>query len=464
MLLGLPKDLYETYERMLGKILEHDRPYALTLLRWLAYAQSPVSLDELAEASIIDPTDDPNAHGSVDFEDRGCWEDILEILAGFVILERVDRDDMDNDATNFQATDSNRSNIGRTKSCRVGKHARFKLAHFSVKEYLESQRLLASEAKGFHFDPAKEHSYLMQSCIVYLAHYGDSPEKTSTAQDLAAFPLLEYAAKNWYRHASLQRSSCGTRELSLLTSKSRKRDWLLVHDPDRSCNSPFQVVQGVLGGALYYASLLGLETAVQHLLSEGADVNARGGQRESALQAASEEGHEGVVQRLIDAGADVDIQGGFFGCPLQAASYGNYENVVQMLINAGADVNAQGGYCGTPLQAASFEGRRKIVQILVDMGADINAQAGEYGNALQAASFGGHKDIVQILLGEGADVNAEGGECGTALQAASYGRHMEVVQILMEAGAGLEVEEGAYDIALAMSSDDEGQSSSSELF
>lgn len=190
MLLGLPKDLYGTYERMLGKILEHDRPYALTLLRWLTYAQSPMCLEELAEASIIDPTDDANAHGFVDFEDRGCWEDILEILEGFIILERVDRDDMDDDAMNFQAAGLNRSDTGRTTSCRVGKHARVKLAHFSVKEYLESQRPFASEAKGFHFDPAEEHSHLMQSCIVYLAHYGDSSEKTSTTQDLAAFPLL----------------------------------------------------------------------------------------------------------------------------------------------------------------------------------------------------------------------------------------------------------------------------------
>ncbi|KAK3618640.1 hypothetical protein LTR22_026304 [Elasticomyces elasticus] len=39
---ALPKDLDETYERMLDKLIEDDRPYALTLLRWLVYAQSQV--------------------------------------------------------------------------------------------------------------------------------------------------------------------------------------------------------------------------------------------------------------------------------------------------------------------------------------------------------------------------------------------------------------------------------------
>ena len=50
----LPATLDETYERMLTGIDEIFRDEALTLLRWLAYAQTPPTLMELAEASIID--------------------------------------------------------------------------------------------------------------------------------------------------------------------------------------------------------------------------------------------------------------------------------------------------------------------------------------------------------------------------------------------------------------------------
>jgi ankyrin repeat domain-containing protein 50 len=49
---ALPKTLDKTYQRMLNNIDENDRPNAFTLIRWLAYAQSPPSLGELAEASM----------------------------------------------------------------------------------------------------------------------------------------------------------------------------------------------------------------------------------------------------------------------------------------------------------------------------------------------------------------------------------------------------------------------------
>ncbi|KAK3113155.1 hypothetical protein LTR53_009839 [Teratosphaeriaceae sp. CCFEE 6253] len=74
----LPKDLNETYERMLDTITEADRPHALDLLRWLAFAQSPSSLDELAECVTITLINDAAVDGHVDVADRGSWEDSLD--------------------------------------------------------------------------------------------------------------------------------------------------------------------------------------------------------------------------------------------------------------------------------------------------------------------------------------------------------------------------------------------------
>jgi hypothetical protein len=37
---------------------------------------------------------------------------------------------------------------------------KFDFAHFSVKEYLESNRILSSDAKMFSFESAKEHRFL----------------------------------------------------------------------------------------------------------------------------------------------------------------------------------------------------------------------------------------------------------------------------------------------------------------
>lgn len=71
------------------------RKEALTLLRWLAYAQSPPSLGELAEAAIIDP----EGEGIVDIANRGPLEDTLEILCGLVVVQRAGDDDGDDDGS-----------------------------------------------------------------------------------------------------------------------------------------------------------------------------------------------------------------------------------------------------------------------------------------------------------------------------------------------------------------------------
>ena len=65
-------------------------------------------------------------------------------------------------------------------SRRIEETTRVRLAQFSVKEYLESSRILASNARDFYLDPAQEHRYLTQSCLVYLMQYSSFPLKSST--------------------------------------------------------------------------------------------------------------------------------------------------------------------------------------------------------------------------------------------------------------------------------------------
>jgi hypothetical protein len=436
-LLVLPETLDETYERMLNNISEDDRPYALTFLRWLAYAKSPPSLDQLTEASVVDPADDPAAEDVVDIDNRGGWGDALELLAGLVVSEGADeQEEMNDGLARSDVSDDGKQDIDAVKlRGRVGRGTKVRLAHFSIKEYLESSRILSSNAKEFFLDPAKEHGFLTQSCLVYLMYYSDCSWKTLTTRDLAKFPLLHYAATSWNHHALLQRRESTVRELTLLGTDAMRRDWLFVHDPDHPWKQSFKSHEKDAGDALYYASLLGLKKMVQMLMDAEADVNAQGGHFGNALQAASAEGHEKVVQMLMDAEADVNAQGGHFGNALHAASHRGHEKVVQMLMDARADVNAQGGRFGNALQSASFQGHEKVVQMLMDARADVNAQGGPFGNALQAASDGGREKVVQMLMGAEADVNAQGGQFGNALQAASYGGHEKVVQMLRAGGA-----------------------------
>ncbi|KAK5678017.1 hypothetical protein LTR17_027677 [Elasticomyces elasticus] len=364
-----PCDLYETYDRIL-----------LSIEKDVAYAKSPRSLGELVEANIIDLT----GSGLVDFADRGDLEDSLAILSGFVTIVATDDDDQGDsdehqssvgDLDNGGINEEDRSNSNLASMARdleesdmfSGQQYRsetvVRLAHFSVKEYLESSHILDSDAKVFHLDPAREHRLLTQ---------------------IAQQPGTE-----------------GDYEALLFTSEEVMHDWLLVHQPDVDWLLPFEGVENK-GSGLYYASSIGLGATVLTLIEKGADVNAQGGYFGNALQAASEGGHEEVVAILLKQKAKVNAQGGEYGNALQAASTGGNEKVVAMLLDCGADVNARGGRHGNALQMASNSGHERVVAMLLERGANVNAQGGWYPNALQAALDRGHERVVAMLLERGA--------------------------------------------------------------
>ena len=509
-LFDLPETLDQTYERMLTGIEKRSRKDALILLRWLAFARSPLSLGELAEARVIDPTGD----GGVDVDDRGGLEDVLEILSGLITIDGVDDDHDKTKGLWSEYSDSRMRDQNVWHSIRrVQKDAKVRLAHFSVKEYLESERIPHSNAKIFYLESAKEHRFLAQSCLTYLRHYSSSEEKASDRRDLTAFPLLQYAAQSWFYHSSLQLSGDVSGEVSLLASESAIYDWLLVHQPDWPLQFPFTLDRDV-GKGLYYACFLGLGDVADSLLSAGADVDAPGGQYGHALQAASYSGHHNIAKMLIAKGADVNVVGGEFGSALGAAATEGYKELAEMLIAKGANVNTGGGmFDGSPLFAAlsgrhediaellidngadvnsemsawhesplltaidrncsrivemlitlgvnhntmravSCRGDDQVMQMLINAGADVNVNAngGLFGNVLQAASFGGHEKVVKMLLDAGAHVNAQGGECGNALQAASYGGEEKVVKMLILRGADVNAQGGRYGNALQAAS------------
>ena len=487
---NLPETLDETYERMLTRIEKISRKDAL-VLRWLTYAHFPLTLGELAETRVIDLEGD----GSVDVDDRGGLEDLLAILSGLVTIEGIDNVHGEMEASRFMSVDSEESNTDVTNPVRrVETDAKVRFAHFSVKEYLESERILQSDAKTYYMESAREHTFLAQSCLTYLMQYSCNLEKTSTRQDLTEFPLLKYAARSWSYHSSLRQSSGVSRETIFLNSKTARRDWLLIYQSDKEW-APFDKL-GRIGSSVYYASFFGLSEVVQELLKTYTDVNARGGVYGNALQAASVGGYEEVVYMLLDAGANVNAQGGYYGNALQAASVRGHENLVRVLLDRDADANAQrrfhgnmvqafevisferllrmtinAGYTvsmrpgggiaagargeafGNALQAASLGGYKKVVEILLNAGADANAQGGFYGNALNAASIEGHERVVRILLDRGANADDQGGPIfRNALQAASVSGHVKVVSTLLDAGANANAQGGAWGNALQAAS------------
>jgi ankyrin repeat protein len=184
---------------------------------------------------------------------------------------------------------------------------------------------------------------------------------------------------------------------------------------------------------LAFAANQGDLTQVQSLLSQGADVNAKGAMGWTPLYMAM--GHADVVKLLLEHGADANVKD-FNGTPniVSAATLG-HADVVQLLLAHGAEINAQDKMGLTALMMATM-GHADVVQILLEHGADVNVKdTGSGSTALISAASTGHTDIVKVLLDHGADVNAKNNAGFTALTLATMAGQEDVAKVLVEHGA-----------------------------
>ena len=434
----------ETYERILCSIDEGSIKDARRILTLLCFSFRPLTVQEVIDGIAVDLDEPACLNLRRRLQDA---DDLREICPGLIDVG-VKR----NDETQFESDRYN--NIEGTAPT-------VRIAHFSVQEYLESDRITQQKAASLALQSASAHAEIAQICLIYLQEPGLS-SGTLDQTKLKEFPLAHFAALFWHHH--YRNATSATSRLNRLILRIFQQHqgsfytWVKLHNPDRPwvTRVDLSLDSSDIASPVYYASLLGLDIVLyelisicQELTSEGRDlINARGGYCGNALQAASEEGHEKVVQILIDAGADVTAQGEDYSNALYAASLNGHEKIVEILIDAEADVNAQDEDYSNALYAASLNGHEKVVQILIDAGADVNVRDEYYNLALNAASLNGHEKIVQILIDAGADVNAQGEFYGHALNAASMGGHEKVVQILIDAGADVNARGGCYGNAL----------------
>ncbi|KAJ6031800.1 NACHT nucleoside triphosphatase [Penicillium herquei] len=419
----LPRDLDETYERILCSIADEYVEDVRRVLTLLCFSARPLTMNELIDAHAVDLTEPPHLD-----RDGRLYEqdDIVDICLGLVEAVPTENDE------------------GRSILT-------MRIAHFSVQEYLLSDRLRQRKSRIFAMQSSPANSEIAQLCLVYLLEPTLS-EGLFDEVKLKEFPFASFAARYWFHHYKNSEEKEPIQKLaSKLFKESRKAfaSWIRLHDMDAQVGASQELQRHVvdLAAPVYYAALLGLDFVLNSILPADSElseaVNIQGGYWGYALHAASVSGHERVVQILLDRGADINIQYKNRGNALHAASFNGHEKVVQTLLDGGADFNIQHEYWGNVLHAASLNGHEQAVRILLDRGVDVNVQGGNWSNALQAASVSGHDKVVQILLDRGADVNIQDGYWGSALQAASLKGHEKVVQILLDGGADIEVQ-GKY--------------------
>ncbi|EON65785.1 hypothetical protein W97_05024 [Coniosporium apollinis CBS 100218] len=375
---SLPRTLDETYERILTSIHSRYQHEAFRALRHLVFSERLLTLEELAEASIVDPDAEPQVDEMDRFEDN----EMIDILSSLVAVVSPSKYSIYPPGTKM-----------------------VQLAHFSVQEYLLSQRIQDSPACSYAVNAELAHSFIVKSCLAYVSFYSLHPRKASSKADLKNFTFLKYACETWVDYvkkcASQDQLAIITLAASTMSSQTVFLDWVRIHRPDVPWRATFEPAVST-GSPLYYAAYCGLYEVAALLLSKGADVNAQTGLDGSALQVALARGYKEIAELLLSKGADVNAQGALDGTALQVASARGYKEIVELLLSKGADVTAQGGRYGSALQAASLSGYKETVELLLSKGADVNMQGGPDGSALQAASFSNYQEIVELLLSKGA--------------------------------------------------------------
>lgn len=114
---SLPKTLDETYARILLSIDEEHQPKAIAALHWITYSRQPLRIEELAEAVVIDPKADPPFNPGDRLPDPR-W--LIEILSSLIVISQ--RPLFFNPPGWVEPDEAEE----------------IRLAHFSVKEYLNS--------------------------------------------------------------------------------------------------------------------------------------------------------------------------------------------------------------------------------------------------------------------------------------------------------------------------------------
>jgi ankyrin repeat protein len=423
----LPSTLDETYERVLKDINKANQKHAIRLLHCLTFAIRPLLVDELAEILAVD-FDAAQQGGIPKLNPNWRWAD------------------------HHQAVLSTCSSLIMIVDKRGSQVVQF--SHFSVKEYLTSDRLAnaSRDVSCYHILPESAHTILAQACLGVLLRLDDHIDEEN-ARDI---PLANYAAEYWDDHARFKGVPSRVQDavdIFLDADKPHHAACLRLDLIDEGVGWCQGVMPG--GAPLYYASFYGLYDLAKHLAVKHPEhVNARGGLLGSPLGAALYREHFEVAELLHEHGADVNARGKRESTLLQMTSL--YEvDAARWLLNHGADVNVQSDMGLTPLHIAAMVGQSEMVQMLLGHNADIHAQTDRGEVALHLAASAAFPispiDVMRLLLDQGADVNATGYEGSTPLHywalmnlirriAISESRSVEGTRLLLEHGANIDAE------------------------
>ncbi|KAH9055788.1 ankyrin repeat-containing domain protein [Lactarius deliciosus] len=433
----LPKSLDETYERVLKEIESTNQGrHARRLLQCLAVAIRPLRVEELAEVLAFDL--DATKAEIPTFHVEWRWEDQEQaVLSACSSLISIVGSDLDDNSRVVQ------------------------FSHFSVKEYLTSDRLATTggDVSRYYIDLEPAHLILAQACLGVLLNSDncviEESEEGSSENKAKTVPLLKYGAEHWASHAQVGNVSSRVKdamETLFDLDKPYFLEWKRIYDiyPGTLCDYYLSPTN-----PLYYAALCGFYDLVQCLIAKYPDqVNRDGSHYNSPLTAALFNNHVRVAYFLLEHGTHVHVRGNPPLChAIQFSDDARDPHIARLLLGFGMDVNARDKYQATPLHFACSHGNFETALVLLDHGAEVNARNDNGQTPLHSispSSFSSADDnsrLAQLLLEHGADVNARDKDQETPLHLACSMLMIETVQETpLHAACSL----GNFEIALVL--------------
>ena len=452
ILAELPETLDATYERILREIPKTNRVYTHRLMQCLTVAARPLAVEELAEVLAIDF----DAAGGIPKLNEGFrWADQEKaVLSACSSLVAIVED---------------------------GNSRRVQFSHFSVKEFLTSDRLAASDVdvlRGHHIRLEPAHTIMAQACLSVLLRLDDHMDK----ETIESYPLARYAGKFVFEHAKfedvlshindgldyfldqdkphfntwfwLNYGDFGSKELdidlestsdsseSLSNSSSSNR--LFPKYPPRVSLLYYALIEPVNGERvepLWLAQLL--------ISKRPRDLDVSDAFGYTPLHIAVHTDDNKVLQMLIERTTNINGQDNKGCTPLHhAMCEGEHEHSARLLLDHGANVDAQNNNGTTPLHLAVSRMSEEIVQLLIENTTNIDLRNNKGQTALHKASKHGDLDIIRLILNHDADVDAMDNDGSTPLHLAISKANLKVVQLLLNHGASVTLQNDKGQAAL----------------
>jgi ankyrin repeat domain-containing protein 50 len=314
-LADLPKDLSETFSRILRRSEGLGKLYQRLILELVTVAYRPLTTGELREALSVVPGDDV-------WNPAKLLNDVYSTLACCGSLVAVDEEELT-----------------------------IRLVHHSVKQFLLSG-FKDSTNIAFTVDSAKRK---MADIIVTYLNYGIFGTQLST---VVVPQIMTGSAPSRIIHSTLD-SSSSVRSLALKLLKSRKQPDYDIGKTLAESSKLFS--HHSVGEFPFYAyaksywlqhvfCISEQEPVMYNLLlrlfkGKAVNTNATDEDGQTPLSWAAEKGHEAVVKLLLEKGAELETKDKDYGqTPLSWAAEKGHEAVVKLLLEKGAELETKSNH------------------------------------------------------------------------------------------------------------------------